>query len=125
MDKQICIDTDVAIAILNNEERAQKVIDKIENMDIFISAINLFELLLRETNLEQIEIFRNKVNLLEFDEASARKASLIHKELKNKGELIDFKDLFIAATCIVNNYDLMTFNKKHFERLEKFGLVLV
>ena len=94
-------------------------------MDIFISAINLFELLLRETNLEQIEIFRNKVNLLEFDEASARKASLIHKELKNKGELIDFKDLFIAATCIVNNYDLMTFNKKHFERLEKFGLVLV
>lgn len=123
MGQKICLDSDVIISILNNERRAQFAIDKIENSEIFISTITLFELLLRETNLDQIEIFRSKVNVLYFDELSSRKASLIHKELKKNGSFIDFRDLFIASSCIVNDCSLLTFNIKHFERIKNLKLI--
>ena len=123
MDQRVCLDTDVIIDILNNQERAQRLINKIENYDIFITSINLFELLQREINLDKIELFRKKVDMLTFDELSSRKASLIFKELKKTGKLIDFRDLFIAAICIVNNCKLATFNKKHFENVKSLRIV--
>ena len=123
MDQRVCLDTDVIIDILNNQERAQRLINKIENYDIFITSINLFELLQREINLDKIELFRKKVDMLTFDELSSRKASLIFKELKKTGKLIDFRDLFIAAICIANNCELATFNKKHFENVKSLRIV--
>tara|TARA_Y100000034_G_scaffold133857_1_gene200675 strand:- start:5123 stop:5494 length:372 start_codon:yes stop_codon:yes gene_type:complete len=123
LDKKICLDTDTVIGILNNEERAVSIINFIEEFEIFISVITLFELLLRETDLEEIEIFRRKVNVLDFDEESSRKSSDIHKELKRKGKIIEFRDVFIAAICIVNNCELVTFNKKHFENIKELKLV--
>lgn len=88
-----------------------------------MSAIVQFELLLREKNLENIENFMSKVRILDFDELASRKASAIYKELKRKGKMVDFRDLFIAATCIVNNCKLATFNKKHFENIKELILV--
>src|SRR3989338_5709276 len=123
LEQKICLDTDIVISILNKEERAGKLIEKIINLDVFITVITLFELLLRETNLEQIEIFRNNVNLLYFDETSSRKASEVFKELKKKGKLIEFRDIFIAAICIVNKCELMTFNNKHFENIKELKLI--
>ena len=82
-------------------------------------------ILVRETNLEPIENFKDKVKVLDFDELSSRKASEVSKELKKNGKLIDFRDLFIASTCIINNCILVTFNKNHFERIKEFGLNLI
>ena len=125
LEQKVCLDTDVVISILNKEERARTLIDKIINLDVFITTVNLFELLLRENNLEQIEIFRNNVNILYFDEPSSRKASEISKELKKNGMIIEFRDIFIAATCIVNDCQLITFNSKHFERIKELKLVRI
>jgi len=125
LEQKVCIDTDVAIAILNGEERVENIIKRIENYEVFISSISFFELLLRKTNLDRIEELRNNVNLLDFDENAARKASLIFKELKEKGNIVDFRDIFIASMSIVNNCILITFNKKHFQRIKEFGLMLL
>jgi len=125
LEQKICLDTDVVIAILNGETRAEELIKKIENCEIFISSITLFELLLRKTNLDKIEEFKVKTNILDFDEFAARKASLIFKKLKQKGTIIDFRDLYISSIAIVNNCNLATFNNKHFERIGEFGLILV
>ncbi len=125
LEQKVCLDTDVVIAILNGETRADGLIRDIENCEIFISSITLFELLLRKTNLDKIEEFKVKVNILDFDEFAARKASLIFKKLKQKGTIIDFRDLYISSITIVNNCSLATFNKKHFERIGEFGLILV
>ena len=67
LEQKVCLDTDTVIAILNNEERAAKIIDQIGESKIFISTITLFELQLRKTNLEAVEVFRSKVEVLEFD----------------------------------------------------------
>ena len=119
MEQKVCLDTDTVIAILNNEERAKNIPDKIAQSTVYITTITLFELLLRKTNLEAIESFRNKIYVLDFDEDSARKASTISKELQSKGKIIDFRDIFIASICIINNCELSTFNKKHFENINE------
>jgi len=31
--------------------------------------------------------------------------------------MIEFRDIFIAATCIVNDLPVRTLNKKHFDRI--------
>ena len=123
MEEKVCLDTDVVISILNGETRASKLIEEIQECEIFISTITLFELMLRKTNLEQIEMFRRKVNILDYDELSARKSSLIFKELNKKGKIIDFRDIFIASIPIVNNCRLATFNKKHFESIKELILI--
>ncbi|HLD15082.1 MAG TPA: type II toxin-antitoxin system VapC family toxin [Candidatus Nanoarchaeia archaeon] len=123
MEQKVCLDTDVVIAILNNEERAIKIIEKIENSLVFITTVTLFELLLRKTNLQAIEIFRNKVYMLGFNEDAARKASDIFKELQMKGRMTDIRDIFIASICIANNCSLSTFNKKHFEHINEINLI--
>ena len=125
MEQKVCIDTDVVIAILNGESRAMDIISKIENCEVFISSVTLFELLLRKTNLEQIEKFKDKTSVLDFDEISARKASTVLKKLKEDGNIIDFRDLFIASICLTNNCVLATFNYRHFERMKEFGLFFI
>lgn len=123
LDQQVCLDTDVVIAILNNEERASEVIDKIEAFEVYVSVVTIYELFLRETNLNEIEIFRNKVRVLDLTEGAARKASVIFNTLKKKGKIVDFKDIFIAAICIENNCKLVTFNKKDFENINDLKLI--
>lgn len=123
LDQKVCLDTDFVIAILNNEERSHSLIDKIEHSEVYITTVTLFELFLRETNLDKIEILRTKVKILDFNEPSSRKASMIFKDLRKKGRLMDIKDLFIASSCIAHNCVLATFNKKHFVNIKELKLV--
>ena len=73
--------------------------------------------------MQAIEAFRNKVSVLDFDEDSARKASILFKELQSKGRITDIRDIFIAAICVINHCSLATFNKKHFEHIEEITLL--
>ena len=123
MDQKVCIDTDVAIAILNNEERAREAMKKIGDSEVYITTITLFELMLRKTNLEAIELFQQKVDVMQFDEGAARKASMIFKELQQKGRTADIRDIFIAATCVTTGCALITFNTKHFEHIEELQTI--
>ena len=123
VEQKICLDTDVIIAILNNEDRAIQILEKIKECEVFVSVISLFELLLRETNLDKIEMVRDRVEIVEFNEQASRKASSIFKDLKKIGKLIDIRDVFIAAICITQNYELATFNKKHFENIKELRII--
>ncbi len=62
---------------------------------------------------------------LNFDDKSALEAGDILRNLKTSGKLLNFRDVFIASICINNKIELLTYNKKHFERLSKHGLILV
>jgi len=37
--------------------------------------------------------------------------------------MIEFRDIFIAATCMVNNLPVKTLNKKHYDRIEGLSVV--
>lgn len=122
MAEKVCLDTDTCIAVVKGEKKAEKLGDLIANGKLFITSITVFELYLRKENLNEIKNFLEGIFVLSFDADCALKASNIQKELKSKGNLLDFRDIFIASIAIVNNCSLATFNKKHFFRIKDLEL---
>jgi len=53
----------------------------------------------------------------------AQQAGTIYQDLKSRNQLIEIRDILIAATAIANNLPLMTLNKKHFERINTLTLI--
>lgn len=70
-----------------------------------------------------IKFVTKGIQILPFNGSVAIKAAQIYHRLKQQNKMIKFRDIFIAATCIVNNLPLKTFNKKHFERIEGLKFV--
>jgi len=98
--------------------------------NLYITTITLYELIrgdvLAGFNAEDSKEDYEKIFMvLHFDNEAIIKASEIYATLKKEGRLIDERDLMIGAICISNNLPLATLNKKHFERLKKFGLRIV
>jgi len=125
MDQKICLDTDICIEILKNTKKGSDFLSLIGESEVFITTITVFELFLRERNLSPIETFLFKLNIMDFSELSARKASEILKDLKRKGKAIEIRDLFIASTAIINNCALATLNKKHFSSIKDLKLFTI
>ena len=124
MEQRICLDTDVIINYLKGNETAtiNSVLEEPKNI-LFTTSINAFELRSRKTNLEQAENFLSKIHIASFDDYSSKIASHLFLKLKEKGALVEFRDIFIAATCISNNAKLHTNNKKHFKRFIELAIV--
>ena len=123
MEQKVCLDTGVGIEIIKDTATGVRILGLIEEHEIFISSISVFELYLREFNIDKIDFFLEKINVLDFNHLTAIKASDISKYLKDKGLVLEFRDIFIAASCIVNNCSLLTLNKKHFERINGLRLL--
>jgi tRNA(fMet)-specific endonuclease VapC len=123
MDKKICLDTDVSIAIINGEERVINLLNGLHNLEVYITSITAFELLLREKRLDVAKRFVEKAKTIPFRNIDAIKSSAIFKDLKEQGTIIDFRDIFIASICISDDCPLATFNKKHFKRIKGLKLV--
>lgn len=122
MEQKICLDTDICIEIIKDTPLGRNAIKRIEDSQIFISSISVFEIYLREFNIDKIDFFINKFSILNFDDSCAIKGSEIMKSLKKSGKIVDFRDVFIATTCIVNNCNFLTLNKKHFENIKDLKL---
>ena len=117
MAEKVCLDTDVCISIIKGKDYADNISDLIASGLVFVASITIFELFLRKENLEELKDFLDGIFVLDFNEHCAMKASDIYKELKSKGSLIEFRDIFIASAAITNNCSLATFNKKHFSKI--------
>ncbi|MCR8557039.1 type II toxin-antitoxin system VapC family toxin [Mucilaginibacter sp. BJC16-A38] len=92
-----------------------------DDSELFISTISLYELYMGATTSEKekdAEDLAADFSILPFTAAAAVKAAEIYRQLKKTNKLIEFRDIFIAATCIVNDLPVATLNKKHFERIE-------
>ena len=125
MDQAVCLDTDVCIEIIKDTSNGEKVIELIKNKDVFISSISVFELYLRNFNLDKIDFFLEKISVLNFDTITVKKSSEIDKKLKEKGKILEIRDIFVAASCIVKSLELATFNIKHFESIKELKLLKI
>lgn len=123
-DKQrVILDTSVCIEILKERQRATDSFRSLDFASPYISAVTVFELMFRTYNAKQAKEFIVDVEVIDFDENSANKASEIALELKHKGTPIEAADLFIAATALANNCALATLNTKDFSRIKGLRLV--
>ncbi|MEK6962795.1 MAG: type II toxin-antitoxin system VapC family toxin [Nanoarchaeota archaeon] len=124
MVRKICLDSDVIIALLNKEATPQQALESSDAI-LCITAINAFEIWYGRKNEETVHELLAWLEIIPINDTVVRLAADILRDLKKQGAILDFKDLFIAAACIVNDLELLTYNQKHFVRLKKYGLKLV
>jgi tRNA(fMet)-specific endonuclease VapC len=128
MVKRIAIDTNVAIAILNNQLTVIELLKKFQVVclpvtvcgELFYGAKNSG---LSAKNEKRYLAFIETCEILDNHLLVAQTYAEIRLQLKKKGTPIPENDIWIAAACKVNNLPLMTFDK-HFKSIEKLKLVL-
>ncbi len=123
MVRKICLDSDVLIAFLHKDDKVKKILVS-TNAEFYITSVNTFEVWYGRTESELAAEFLPLLPALVFDDVAGRLAADMLRTLKAQGKLLDMRDLFIAAICIIHGVELFTYNLKHFERLEQFGLII-
>jgi len=115
------IDTDVLLDLIKNGR-----LETIRGSSI--SVISLLEVLRGIKDEKDRKIVKDALEkllkIVGIDNEIILLYSTIYNSLKKKGKLIGDADLLIGASVISRKDVLFTKNKKHFERLKKFGLIL-
>lgn len=125
--KQIAIDTNIAIQILNVDEQLAT---KVRNFEmVYLPIVVCGELLFGAKNSNRP--LSNEIRYCEFMESGiilninflvAEEYANIRKQLKDKGKPIPENDIWIAAICLSNQLPLAT-KDKHFRYIE--GLIIL
>lgn len=115
------IDTNIFIEYLRAKNKHKTTLYKLpDTAKLYLSAITQFELLAGATSEEKwndvIKLTKD-LTILPISEQVATKAAKIYQQLRTENKLIEFRDILIAATAIINNEKLLTLNKKHFSRI--------
>ncbi|MFN0036238.1 MAG: type II toxin-antitoxin system VapC family toxin [Saprospiraceae bacterium] len=120
------IDSSLFIEHLRAKDRAKTTLFQLpKTVPLFVSTVTVFELFSGATNvnkLAEVELILSGVSLLPFLDDEARKATEIFRHLQATGQIIEFRDIFIAATALVHLMPVKTLNVRHFSRVP--GLVL-
>jgi tRNA(fMet)-specific endonuclease VapC len=75
-----------------------------------------------ERNLQTIEVIKQKLQLVEFNEKSAQIFGKIKANLKQQGNIILDADIMIASIALSHELILVTNNSKHFNRIPNLQL---
>ena len=121
------VDTGIFIEHLRASEKTKTALYGIfERDDICLSSVTLYELMAGATTQskkEDIFLITSNFQVLDFSEAVAYRAAEIYRQLKKENLLIEFRDIFIAATCLEFDFPILTLNKKHFQRIKGLSLI--
>lgn len=116
------IDTGIFIEHLRAKDKFKTSLYIIsENTELFISSVSLYELYMGASTKEKendILLLTEDLEVLPFSESVSIKAAQIYHELRTSNKMIEFRDIFIAATCLVYKMPILTLNKKHFKRIK-------
>jgi len=125
--EKIVLDTSVLIEYFRKSNKENTVLYELGKNDFnyAISILTVFEIHRGVNNERQLNfwnILLEKYSVIEFKEKENNQAIKIYKNLKSRNKLIEFPDIFIAASAIANNLQLATLNKKHFDRIEGLAI---
>ncbi len=116
------IDTTIVIEHIRSKNKSATTFHNLTSkQEVFISAVSIYELYIGAGTIDKednIVLITRNLFVLPFTYPVSLKAAQIFRQLKSKNQLIEFRDIFIAATCLVNNLPITTLNRKHFERVE-------
>ncbi|MCP4700899.1 MAG: type II toxin-antitoxin system VapC family toxin [Gammaproteobacteria bacterium] len=121
------IDTSIIIDFLRKKHKDKAVLWRLrEQYACAMSAVTLFELLSgakTEKHVTDIAKLAKWIDILPFDNATAKFAAEFFRILKAENKLIEFRDIFIAATAKQHQLGLATLNTDHFERMTELRLL--
>ena len=127
----VCLDTSFLIDVIRGKKEIVKIEEEIDLKEeiVAIATPTIVELIrglylkanIKNIKKEEVEVINKKLSsftILDLDKDSAVLAGEIEADLINKGEIIDLEDIMIAAIAISNDQNLLTKNKKHFEKIK-------
>lgn len=121
------IDTGIFIDFLRSKDKSKTILTSLEaNAEIYISSVTVFELFVGATDsrkLQHVQTLIDSIPTVPFTNDVAQTAADLHLQLKARNKIIEFRDLFIAATALAYNQPLLTKNIKHFSRIDSLQLV--
>jgi len=119
------LDTNICVYWLKGYENIEAKAMEVGLVSLSISFITLSELYYGaynskkiKKNIRNIGKLKKKLYVIESSEAICEHFGRIKVSLKDKGNIIDDADIFIAACALVEDVTLVTNNEKHFERIE-------
>jgi tRNA(fMet)-specific endonuclease VapC len=116
------IDTGIFIEHLRAKDKLKTSLYNLpSDTELFISSVSLYELYMGATTPEKendIKLITEDLSVLPFSDFVAVEAAKIYHRLRLSNKMIEFRDIFIAATCLINDLPLVTLNKKHFARIK-------
>ncbi len=120
------VDSGVFIEHLRSKDKTKTILYSITGISqLYVSAVTLYELYMGAPTKEKkndIQLITKNISVIPFSDIVALKASEIYHELRKTNQMIEFRDIFIGATCIVYNIPLKTTNVKHFNRIKGIEL---
>lgn len=121
-NRRVVIDTGIFIDHLRSRNKSKTVLYNLpENAEIYVSTITLYELYMGATTPQkwiEVKELTDDIPELSFTKSISQKAAAIYQELKKENKIIEFRDIFIAATSLVHNMPILTLNKNHFARIK-------
>ncbi|MCF2445626.1 type II toxin-antitoxin system VapC family toxin [Dyadobacter sp. CY345] len=121
------IDTGIFIEYLRKQDKSKTILASLPNNAVlFVSAVTVYELMMGATDLQKksdVEILLDGVSVLPFTAEVSLKAAEIYHSLRRQNLLIEFRDIFIAATALTFQLPVKTLNQKHFQRIDSLELI--
>ena len=62
--------------------------------------------------------------IINIDYHDMKLADRIMAYLEKRGKKLEFRNVLIGTICVNRGFSILTGNKKHFERLKDYGLVI-
>ena len=128
--KSYLLDTSIIINYLQGKENIVKLLNNIEGelASSYVCLAKLYEGVYRvknklETEKIVINFFKSLSELYTVDEKVAKQFGEIRAKLKIGGNVIEDIDIFIAATCLVYDLTLLTYNVRHFSRVDNLKIL--
>ncbi len=126
------LDTSVIILYTKGDLSTISQIDSLEGelTSGFICLAELYEGVYRSRNPAKVEasflqFFQGLSEVFAIDARIPKLFGQVRAELRQKGQTIDDIDIFIAATCLVHNLQLVTLNTKHFSRIPNLKIASI
>jgi len=113
----VIIDTNVIIESMKGSEKTIEILEKIGLENIAISSISEMELYVGALNKKELHFIKKrleKIEIFDFDKRISRKSAELVFGF-SKSHNLDIPDSIIAATCLVYDIPLFTYNTKDFK----------
>ena len=111
------LDSDVIIWHLRGHDVVTNMLKDLQKMGVpACSSLSVVEVKsgMRAGEEEMTESFFDSLQVYAVDRAVADEASRLIRQYKKKGVTVDIPDAVIAATCMVNEMVLVTYNTEHY-----------
>lgn len=118
------LDTDWIINLLAGNKEAEEKIQHLDPDDIVISLITVAEIYEGayaysnpDEHLQSFRVFFSNFKLVNLNLSVMEKFAEIRSYLRRTGKIISDFDILLGATALHHGFTVLTYNKKHFERI--------